>query len=59
MLSVIPGEGAWWCHYLLGVQAASVTTGGKAENECYPCFSPFPLKAKILFGFFSVNGNKC
>lgn len=33
MLSVVPGEGGWWYHSLLGVHAASITAQGKTNTK--------------------------
>lgn len=59
MVSVLPGEGVWHCQSrCVGVQIASVTAQCKTNVECYSCFSPFFIRAKILFGFLSVTGNR-
>lgn len=42
----------------LGVRTAPITARCKTNAECYFCFLPFFIKAKIFFGFLSVRENK-
>ena len=43
---------------LLRVHIASVMACCKTVTECYFCFLPFLVKARILFGFLLSSENK-
>lgn len=54
------GEGAGWGGVLslTGVHAASLTAPYKTTLYSMFHFSPFFIKAKLLFGFLSVSENR-
>lgn len=57
VLSAVPGEGAWKATLTAQGTAASGTAAAKQTLNTVFCFrfSPFFVKAKILFGFLSVT----
>lgn len=52
MLSVVPGEGAWWGHSCGSGALCLYNSCCKINTECYFHLLPFSIKAKSFWDFF-------